>query len=89
MSEEKMINDAVLETIAGGAVYAVRRINNKWALVRNEPGRSGSVIGKIGPGTIVNVTGGRVVYKNGLRWLEITFEGGKGWVESNMLYMKK
>ena len=64
-------------------------MKNKWALVRYDPGLSGSVSGKIGPGTIVNVTGGRVVYMNGRRWLEITFEGGKGWVESNMLYMKK
>lgn len=50
-------------------------------------GSCGSIIGRIGPLTVVNVTSARL--KNGVRWLEIDFEGGKGWVEGNMLVIKR
>ena len=37
MSEEKMINDATLETIAGGTVRVVKNKSIGYATVRNEP----------------------------------------------------
>ena len=84
MSEEKMINDAALETIAGGTVRVVKNKSIGYATVRSEPSVKGSVIGKISNGTKVNTTG-RMVWKDNLRWIEITFECGNGWVANKSL----
>ena len=82
MSEEKMINDAALETIAAGTERVVKAKSDWYALVKNEP--CGTPIGKLSNGTRVNATGRRI-WKNGAQWIEITFEGGKGYVLNRVL----
>ena len=82
MSEEKMINDAALETIAAGTERVVKAKSDLYALVKNEP--CGTTIGKLSNGTKVNATGRRI-FKFGGWWIEINYEGGKAWVANSML----
>lgn len=84
MSEEKMINDAALETIVGGAVRTVKNTSVGYAFVRIQPGLKSRVLGKISNGRKVNTTGKRV-YKDGYTWYEIAIKNGRGWVAGSLL----
>ena len=79
-----LLGDVTVEQAPTGSAFSISVVTNQPVNVREVPGNSGTIVGSLDAGTVLNVTGKGVI--RGEEWLRIDFNhvlGEVAWVVGN------